>query len=130
MSDRKFASFESVVVLDVDLNAGYFEMVLTNVGGGVAHDIKVDFSRKIIGAEGVVITELPVFQRLRTLRPRKELRIYVDTAIDLFERRKLNAFGATIRWRDTTGSERKATYRHDLDIYRDLPQIITGAGNP
>ena len=129
MSNQSTAGPEAQVVLDVDLTAGYFEMVLANVGGSVAHDVKVEFSRKIIGAEGTVVTALPVFDRLRTLRPGKELRIYVDTAVDLFERRKLNVFRATVRWRNTAGSDYRAIYRHDLDLYRDLPHIVRVPGH-
>ena len=130
MSERQPTGFEAEVVLDIDLTDGYFEIVLVNVGGGVAHDIKVDFSRTVIGVDDTAISALPVFQRLRTLRPKKEVRIFLDTAVDLFARRKLNAFGATVRWSDTTGSEHKAAYRHDLDIYRELPQIAANSRRP
>lgn len=124
MSDRPADSFQPAVVLDIDCGAGFFEMVLANVGRGVAHDVRVDFSRKVIGAEGRVVTELPVFDRLRTLRPGKEVRVFVDSAVNLFQRRKLNVFAATVRWTDSDGVEYKTMYRHDLDIYRGLPQMI------
>jgi hypothetical protein len=124
MSDRPPDSFQPVVVLDIDFGAGFFEMVLANVGRGVAHDVRVDFSRKVIGAEGRVVTALPVFDRLRTLRPGKEVRVFIDSAVNLFQRRKLNVFAATVRWTDSDGVEYKTMYRHDLDIYRGLPQMI------
>jgi len=43
---------EANVVLDVDYREGAFELVLSNIGSGVAYDIKVAFSRKLVGAGG------------------------------------------------------------------------------
>ena len=124
MSDGPSDDRLPLVVLDVDFGAGCFEMVIANVGSGVAHDVRVDFSRKLIGAEGRVVTALPIFDRLRTVRPGKEVRVFVDSAVNTFKRRKLNVFSATVRWSDSDGIEYKAMYRHDLDIYRGLPQMI------
>lgn len=124
MSDRPAACCHPLVVLDVDFGADLFEMVLANIGNAVAHDVRVNFSRKVIGAEGLVVTALPIFDRLRTVRPGKEVRVFVDSAVNLFKRRKLNGFAATVQWSDSDGANYKTTYRHDLDIYRGLPQMI------
>jgi hypothetical protein len=123
MSDRPSSDPQPSVVLDVDFGAGFFEFVLANIGTSVAHDITVGFSRKVIGAEGMPVTALPIFDQLRTLRPGKEVRIFIDSAVNLFRRRKTNVFAATVRWSSTSGDQYKATYRHDLDIYRGLPQV-------
>jgi hypothetical protein len=112
------------VVLDVDYSGGAFEIVLVNIGAEVAHDVAVKFSRKVLGADGLVVTALPVFERLRTLRPDREIRVFIDTADALFRRRKTNAFSATVRWRDDAGQEHTARYRHDLDVYRSFPERI------
>jgi hypothetical protein len=122
MSTKPSRHGDAYVVLDVDFECGAFEVVLVNVGAGPAHDIGVKFSRKLIGADGLVITALPVFQRLRTLRPGKEIRVFVDTGDAVFRRRELNAFAATVRWRDSHGDEHTAHYQHDLDIYRNFPE--------
>lgn len=121
MSDQAPDIRQPLVVLDVDYSQGVFEIVLVNVGTDAARDVSVKFTRKVIGADGRVVTDLPIFQRLRTLRPGKEIRIFVDSAVALFRRRKSNAFGSVVRWRDATGKDHKASYRHDLDAYRDLP---------
>ncbi len=74
-----------MVILDVDYTQGVFEFVLVNVGTDAARDVSVSFSRKVIGADGRVITDLPIFERLRTLRPGKEIRVFVDSAAALFQ---------------------------------------------
>ena len=129
MSDRPSSDPQPWIVLDVDFGAGFFEFVLANIGTSVAHDITVSFSRKVIGAGGKSVTALPIFDQLRTLRPGKEVRIFIDSAVNLFRRRKTNVFGATVRWCDTSGEQYKATYRHDLDIYRGLPQVAPTGPN-
>ncbi len=115
---------QPIVVLDVDYAKGSFELVVANIGDGVAHDIGVKFSRKLVGADGVVVTSLPVWTQLRTLRPGKEIRVFVDTATSLFAQRKVNTFDAAVRWQDTAGGEYTARYRHDLDIYRLFPERV------
>ena len=112
------------VVLDVDYREGAFELVLSNIGFDVAHDVKVTFSRKLVGAGGTVVSALPLFQQLRTLRPGKEVRVFLDAALDVFRRRPTNSFAATVVWRDPAGSDRKARYEHNLDAYRGLPEIV------
>jgi hypothetical protein len=112
------------VVLDVDYTGGVFELVLVNIGAEVAHDVRVKFSRKVVGADGLVVTALPVFDGLRTLRPNREIRVFVDSADALFRRRKSNAFSATVLWRDDARQEHTARYRHNLDVYRNFPERI------
>jgi hypothetical protein len=112
------------VVLDVDYRGGAFELVLSNIGSDVAHDIRVEFSRKLVGAGGTVVSALPLFQQLQTLRPGKEIRVFLDSASDLLRRRRTNSFGATVVWRDSASSDHKARYRHSLDAYRGLPEIV------
>lgn len=48
----------------------------------------------------------------------------MDASVSLFERRKVNVFEAAVQWHDSVAAASKATYRHYLDIYRDLPQMI------
>ena len=124
MSDKRPDPRKALVVLDVDHVQGAFELVLVNLGTDTAHDIRVDFSRRVIGAGDTVVTDLPVFQRLRTLRPGKELRVFVDSAVALFRRRKSNVFGSVVTWRDARGEAHKASYRHDLDAYRGFPERL------
>lgn len=121
---RAPAASGASVVLDVDYNRGSFELVIANIGTDVAHEVRVEFSRTLVGARDTEVSALPVFRRLRTIRPGKEVRIFLDGALDLFRRRKTNTFTAIVRWQDTAGREAKAAFRHDLDAYRGMPEIM------
>lgn len=111
------------VVLDVDYIDGVFELVLVNVGPDVAHDVQVEFSHPLIGLGGQLdIRELNLWNRLRTLRPGKEIRVFLDSAANVFRRGKRNSFTATVTWR-TDAAKQTADYRHDLESYRGMPDI-------
>jgi hypothetical protein len=110
-------------VLDVDYIDGVFELVLVNLGPDVAHDVHVEFSHPLVGLGGQLdIRELNLWNRLRTLRPSKEIRVFVDSASNVFRRSKRNSFTATVSWR-TASTKQKADYRHDLESYRGMPDI-------
>ncbi len=121
MTDRFRRSND--VVLDVDYVDGVFELVLVNLGPDVVHDVHVEFSRPLIGLGGQLdIRELNLWRRLRTLRPGKEIRVFLDSATNVFRRGKRNSFTATVTWR-TAATKQKADYRHDLESYRGMPDI-------
>ena len=112
------------VVLDVDYIDGVFELVLVNFGPDVAHDVRVEFSHPLIGLGGQLdISELNLWKRLRTLRPGKEIRVLLDSATNVFRRGKRNSFKVTVTWR-TADTKQKAEYRHDLESYRGMPDIV------
>jgi hypothetical protein len=133
MSDRPTSRIAEVVaaevvaaevVVDVDYRSGAFEIVIVNIGDAVAHDVKVKFSRNLVGARDVVVSELPIFQRLRTLPPGKQIRVFLDSADAVFRRRKTNTFSVVAYWNSADGTRSTASYTHDLDAYRDLPEMV------
>lgn len=112
------------VLLDVDYEDGRIFLVLKNIGGEPAFDVEVRFSSALRGVGGErVVSEARVFQRLRMLRPDKELRVFLDLAHLLFRRRKQNRFRAQVRYRDRRKRPFAETFRHDLDVYRDWGDI-------
>jgi hypothetical protein len=116
---------EPLVLLDVDFGEGVFEIVLVNVGDAVAYDVSVRFSTKLRGvASRAPLSELPIFSGLGMLRPGKEIRVLFDTAARVFAGERI-VFTAAVTWSDGTGSKSSAEYTHDLDVYRDLPQVVT-----
>ena len=123
MTDRRLPRSDGVV-LDVDYVDGVFELVLVNLGPGVAHDVQVVFSHPLIGLGGQVdLRELNLWKRLRTMRPDKEIRVFLDSATNVFRRGKRNSFTATVTWRSVSGKQ-IAEYRHDLETYRGMPDIV------
>ena len=116
----------SNVVLDVDYKSGAFELVLVNLGDDVAFDVRVEFSRPLHGAGGrIPISELPLWSRLTVLLPGKEIRVFFDTAPNVFRNRHKKKFSAKVTWRGATRQRFEAKYQHDLDAYRDMPEIVT-----
>lgn len=114
-----------LVLLDLDHDAGAFELVLVNCGDEPALDIRVEFSRKLTGIGGsAVISELPLWSGLGMLRPGKEIRVFLDAASNVFRKRSPRKFTATVTWRDLDGNTFDETYRHDLDAFRDVPEIV------
>lgn len=114
------------VVLDVDYLDGVFELVLVNLGREVAHDVRVEFSHPLIGLGGQIdLRELNLWRRLRLLRTGKEIRVFLDSGANVFRRGKRNSFTATVSWRTPAGKQ-QAAYRHDLEAYRGMPDIVRG----
>lgn len=119
------STVNALVVLDVDCRDGVFELVLVNLGPGVATDIEVKFSERVAGVGDMWIDELPVWTRLKTLRPGKEIRILFDSTQRLRNDSACNHFTATTTWR-AGGKRHAASYEHDLSAYAGLPQLVTG----
>ena len=111
------------VILDVEFRAGAFILVLANVGDGMAFDPRVKFKDRVIGAGGeVVVSDLPVWSKLSMLRPGKDVEVFLDAGSSVFRRGSLS-FSATVAYTDRDGRHYEHIYHHDLDAYRDLPQI-------
>lgn len=124
---RPCAELDAVVVLDVDCHEGVIELVLVNLGPGVAHDVRVTFSDGLLGLGGArSLADLPLWSRVRTLRPGKEIRVLVDSTHRLVDDSECSRFTANVRWATGTG-DRNATYDHDLEAYRGMPHLVTPA---
>ena len=118
------------VVLDVDVEHGQVHVVLVNCGDAVATDVSVEFSRELTGLDGgSTISTLPVFRRLGVLRPGRVLRIFWDAAPALLgKREELRPFTATVSWNERDRPRQRATYRHDLSVYREWPESLRPGG--
>jgi len=119
------------VILDVDYENGAFVLVLANIGDDLACEVRVTFAPKLVGIAGSrTVSEAGVFRKLPYLRPEKAIRVFLDSAPLLFARRKRNAFRAEVRYRDRRGKDYSQTFVHDLDAYRDLPEVRGVASPP
>ena len=70
------------------------------------------------------ISELPLWSRLTVLLPGKEIRVFFDTAPNVFRTRYRKKFSVKVTWRSSTRQRFEAKYQHDLDAYRDMPEIV------
>ena len=113
------------VVLDVDIDGGGVFLVLHNLGGTVAHDVTVAFKPELVGVDKQVISELPLWKRLRTLRPGKEIRVFWNTTHSLLgARRDAQRFTAVVSWRVDRKRVAPRTYDHDIGAFVGLPDVI------
>lgn len=113
------------VVLDVDVVGGGVFLVLHNLGGAVAHNVTVKFKPDLVGVDKQVISALPVWKRLQTLRPGKEIRVFLNsTHAVLNARRGAQRFTAVVSWRADGKQVAPRTYDHDLGAFAGLPDVI------
>jgi hypothetical protein len=115
-----------VVVLDVEVARDRVHLVLANCGDAAATDISVKFSRPLAWPDDEApVSALPVFERLGVLRPGHSVRIFWHAASTLLGGCDgLEAFAATVSWHERERRAQRATYRHDLSIYRRWPTCV------
>lgn len=115
------------VVLDVDYVNGAFVLVMHNIGSSPALKPRVEFSRDLVGVGGeLVVSDLPIWQRLGLLAPDKSIRVFLDSAALVFRRKGSKRFRATVTYEDDEGNGYKHAYEHDLEAYRQMPRIEEG----
>jgi hypothetical protein len=114
------------VVLDIEVDAGRAHLVLANCGDAAATEVVVEFSRPLAGIDDALpVSELPVFKRLGVLRPGQTLRIFWNSAPALLGSRDgSEPFVATVTWSERARPRQRASYRHDLSIYRRWPACV------
>jgi hypothetical protein len=114
------------VVLDVEVERDRVHLILANCGDAVATEIRVEFSRDLLGIGGSLgVSGLPIFKRLGVLRPGRVLRIFWDAAPTLLAHRGQTApFVATVSWNERSRPRQHAEYHHDLSIYEQWPECL------
>jgi hypothetical protein len=116
------------VILDVDCEGGLLFLVLRNIGDDLACRVSVKFAPHLVGLGGErIVSDAAVFRRLAYLPPQKSIRVFLDAAHLLFARGTRNSFRARVQYRNRAGSEFSETFAHDLDVYRDLPEMVGSA---
>jgi hypothetical protein len=113
-------------VLDVDVEKDRVHLVLANCGDAVATDVRVTFSRALVGLGGSLrVSSLPIFARLGVLRPGRVVKIFWDAASSLLARKDGAApFVATVSWSERARPRQQIDYHHDLSIYSHLPEAL------
>jgi hypothetical protein len=112
------------VLLDVELTDGSLWLVLANASDLTAFDVAVAFRGPLMGVGGERdITEMRLFRRLPLLRPRREIRVFVDVARSFFARRQPTRLEARVSWRSRAGDRVSRTFTHDLAIWEDFGEI-------
>jgi hypothetical protein len=113
------------VILDVQLERGFFFMVLKNIGDEPAVKVITKIGGKIIGPDGKKeINGLNVFRGVEFFAPGKEFRILMGSAATYFSTKQPTKFTAIIKYSDQKGKKYSERITHDLAIYKDLPHAV------
>ncbi len=113
------------VILDAELERGFFFLVLKNIGDEPATKVVTKIGGKIIGPDGKTdLNGLNVFRALEFFAPGREIRILVGAAPSYFSSKQPTKFTAVITYSDQQGEGYSETITHDLTIYKDLPQRV------
>lgn len=115
------------VLLDVTCEDGCLYLVLANDGAATAFGVTVTFKRPVMGAGGEVeVSAAGVWRRLPLLRQGREIRVFLDTARELFARRERRIVMANVEYGDRKGQRFREAFRHDLRIWQDFGEIARG----
>lgn len=112
----------SLVIFDLDYEAGRLFLVLTNTGQEPALSVRVDFDGPLRGLGGTHdFADLPIFAGLPVLRPGKVIRLFCEAGPAIG---RIGRIGVTVHWSTVDGLGQSARYEHDVAVFRDWPELI------
>ncbi len=112
------------VILDVELDAGTLHFVLTSIGPGPAHAVRVRFSRVLRDVAGLRVNDNPLFTQLEFLGPGRRVRHFIDTLAGYVQRRQPLRFEVKLDWCDDAGRAHRRTLTHDLAAWSALRETF------
>jgi hypothetical protein len=116
------------VIVDFEFERGLLFVLVRNVSGRPALDVKVEFDKPFTGLGGSrEMNGLALFARIRFLAPGREIRTFLDSSAAYFARKEPTLLTANVSYRTAAGERRKHSITHDLAIYRDLAYVPEGA---
>ena len=122
--DRAPAASEPEVLLDVELVDGSLWLVLANASDHTAFDVSVAFDGPLMGVGGERdLSQMTVFRRLPLLRPKREIRVFVDVARHLYARDQSTRLAARVSWHSRAGEPFTRAFKHDLATWKDFGEI-------
>ncbi len=105
--------------------AGFFHLELVNLGRRPALNVSCRFEKPLSGADGTIVTQLPLFENVPFLMPGKRIRTLLDLSAAYFARGEPTTFTATVSYQDRNGRRHRTAIEHNLEIYRDLMYLAT-----
>lgn len=109
----------------MELDRGFFILVLRNIGGEPAVKVVTKIGGKIIGPDGIKeINALNIFRGVQFFAPGKAFHVLVGSAASYFSSKQPTKFTAVITYSDQKGTSYSESIIHDLSIYADLPHVV------
>lgn len=113
------------IIVDFELENELFFLRIANHSDVELLNISIRFNRIIYGLNKTIkLNNLHIFKNLKYLAPRKEIRIVIDHQDRFFHFNKKPIYLIRIDYKNTSGKSFRKNISHDLNIYRDLPQIF------
>ena len=124
--EYKVESLEPEVILDFEYDDnGILYIIIQNIGPTSAYRVSIKFDKEIVGVEGEKeISAMKIFNNIEFLPPHKKIRIFVDTFVSYIFRKQPLIIEATAIYSNKNNREFQNVIKHDLSIYKDLPQIL------
>jgi hypothetical protein len=110
----------------VELERGFFFLVLKNIGELPATKVVAKIAPKIFGPDGKTpVNSINLFTKLSFFAPKKEFHVLVGSASTYFASTgQPTTFTADISYHDQSGRGYSESITHDLLIYVDLPHRV------
>ena len=113
------------VYVDFTVERGLLFIVLRNIGAASAYDVVTRFDQPFRGLGGRKdISTLALFRSLRFIPPGKQFTQLVDHLDAYFRREEPTRMTASLSYADRDGRRYSEAVPHNLDIYRDLDEIL------
>ncbi|MDH3766678.1 MAG: hypothetical protein OER82_12840 [Nitrosopumilus sp.] len=112
------------VIIDFEYDDGLLFIGIENIGDDSAYDVAVRFNKKILGMQKTKnISSLQIFQSLKFLPPRKEIKILVDLFQFYLAGKQPLLISTGIFFRNKKKQAFQNLIQHDLSIYKDIAEI-------
>jgi len=115
------------IVIDVDIpRVPIFNLIMKNIGTGPAKNVEVKFDPDIyLPHEGVKLSELPLFQRIKYFSPGKEHKLFLGMSWDKINDQNLTDLKIKVylAYENMWGENIHDEMAIDFTIYKDLTQI-------
>jgi len=109
------------VIVDFIFDRGVLSISIKNIGARPAFAVRVEFSHKLMGAEGTVeVSALPLFRALAFLPGGKEISTLLDTSTSYFRSNQPTQITTRIFYSDFWDVKFSNSIHHNLEIYRDI----------
>jgi hypothetical protein len=113
------------VIVDFEYQEGMLYVSVQNIGSLPAYQISVEFDKKIRGIENEqLITSLNLFKETEFLPPGKKIRAFIDSFPSYITRKQPMIVQATITYYGKDRRKFVHSIKHNLAIYRDLPEVL------
>ena len=114
------------VIVEFLFDRGLLFVSINNIGNQPALVVSVKFNKKITGAGGKKeISALPLFTQIEFLGPKREIVTFLDASDSYFRRKQPTKIVAQVSYTDRQKRKYSTTINHDLEIYRELPYLVS-----